>query len=194
MPATFPMQPQAALEAAVLAALHGRLGYTTATAGRAFDGQPPPRCGKVFAAVWSDGRRGSNSGESLHESFSVNVTLTVRCEQPFDRWLTHRDDLETRLNKIRAYVHGDRWDFRISNAANALCGYRNAGDHTTDQPAGFLGSLMFLGYDPIREVGADWFHADPTDARAAEKNMGFAQTARFGNAERVETMDNQALG
>lgn len=189
MPATYPMQPQAALYAAVIDALRTKLGYSTATCGRGHLGQPPPRAGSVYAAVWGDGRRGNGDRRpNLDMVFGVNVTVTVRAEQPFDRWDRHEDELEARLNAVAAYVNADATDYRIANAANVLAGFRRSGDtsRASAAPVGFCEGLAFEGFDPVREAGPDWFHADAQNPQAAERNLGFAQTARFGRARRVQ--------
>jgi hypothetical protein len=179
---------QAALEEATAAAIRAQLGYTVAQCRRTFDAQPYPVCGKVFVAVWGDGRRGNGERRpNLDMVFAVNVTLTVRAEQPFDRWVGQRDDMEARLNAIVACVHADATDFRIANAANDLAGFRRSGDTSRAATAavGFCEGLCWEGTEAVQRCYADWFHADPESPAAAERNMGFAQTARFGRARRL---------
>jgi hypothetical protein len=178
-----PLQPQQALETAVVnAVIAADLGYTAlnGTIGRTFDDRPPPSCGEVYVAVWSDNSRESTARTCLDERFQLCVTITLRASKtPFDRRVQVRDDLELRMNQIRALVHGDSWNFGITNAANALADF---GDSPTKRPR-FAEALAFLGLDAIREVDASWFHARPSDQPA-----GVAQTARFGRSRRLQDM------
>lgn len=176
-------EPQAALEAAVAAAIiastppNSLAAYTRATCSRTFDAQPPPACGQVFVAVWFDGRRTSEGRTALNETFGVNVTVTMRVHQPYDRLVQHRDDLEVRANAIRALLHADNYDYRISRAANVLAGF----DQTPSQRVGFCESLTFEGMDAVQLVGGNWFHAPPD-----KLEVGLAQTLRFGKARRIQ--------
>lgn len=178
------LEPQDALEAAVVAAIIARGApgggeYPPSQVRQMFDGTPEPRCGSVFISVWYDGQRGSQSRTALDEIFGVYVTLTIRCTQPFDRWLTHRQDLERRCNAIRALIHRDSLDFSICRAAAKLAGYDGA-----NQPTGYREALAFDGMDRVEAKGPDHFSAEADDARA----VGLAQRIRFGKARRVQAM------
>ncbi len=179
-----PLEPQDALEAAVVNVIlaSGAPGggeYPVSQVKQMFDGQPEPRAGNIFISVWHDGRRASEMRTCLNEVFGVYVTLTIRCTQPFDRWLLHRQDLEKRLNTIRALIHRDSLNFFICRAAAALAGYDGTG-----QPVGFREALAFDGFDPIEVQGPSWFSAEPDDARG----VGLSQRARFGKARRVQAL------
>ena len=176
------LEPQAALEQAVLAAIQaaplGGFTWTSYNSGRTFDGEPPPRCGNYWLSIWSRGDRTSEAKTSLNEMFKVFATLTIRATQPYDRLLAHRDDLEAKLNRISALIHQDVWSYTVSRAADTLASLDGSG-----QPVGYREGLMFEGYDPVELKGGAWFHADP-----AKTEVGLAQTARFGKCRRVRAV------
>jgi hypothetical protein len=180
------LEPQDALEQAVLAAIlaagePGGTAYPANQVKQMFDGTPEPRCGNVFVAVWSEGWRGSQSRTSLDELFQVFVTVTIRCTQPFDRWLHHRQDLERRINRIRALIFSDMNNYNISNQASALAGYDQGAAPRT---VGFREALAFDGCDRVETKGPDWFSAEAGDSRA----VGLAQRIRFGRGRRVQAL------
>lgn len=173
-----PLDPQAALEQACVNAIKTSLSYAAKDCQRCFDGQPPPLCGPVFCSVWHDNSRTCNSrGDALDEQFGVYVTLTIRTVQPYDRLVQHRDDMERRMNAIRALIHKDSLNFSISNAAAVLADL----DSGASRPIGFREGLAFERFDAIQLVGGSWFRADPSSTEC-----GLAQTARFGKSRRVQ--------
>jgi len=186
-----PLQPQAALETAVLNALLAQapagLEYPASQCKRMYDGQPPPKAGNVFVSVWYDAQRGSLGQRTyLGELFGVYITLTLRFVLPFDRWVQHRDDMEARANAIKVLICQDTWNYSIINAANTLAGFRNSGTGSTQAPVGWCEALVFQGFDPIQDVGPDWFHAHVE--HAAERNVGIAQRIKFGMAKRIQAI------
>lgn len=172
-----------ALEQAVVNAIAAAgLGYSEAggTIANTFDGRPPPACGQVFVAVWSDGARDSRQRGALEEVVGVKVTVTLRLSSaPFDRWILVRRDLEVRLNAIRALVHRDSLTHAIINAAAVLADLEPSTGGAPTKRVGYRAGLGFLNFDPWQEVGGDWFHAKGIAA-------GIAQTANFGGAVRVQ--------
>lgn len=189
-----PYQPQAALERAVVTILQtsenatpAGLGWTARECGRTYDGRPMPNMGgEWFAAVWHDGSRqaGPNVATCLEEDHGVYVTVTVRTNRiPFDRWHEHlRDQLEYRVNQVRALLGRDTYNNRVINAANALADFRSAGHPGGSYRVGFTGLWLWQGDDPIQEVGPEWFHArlDQTDI------CGLAQRVKFGGIKRIQ--------
>lgn len=169
------LEPQAAIESAVLRSIRSIPGgrFTTKNSDRMYNGEPPPASGPFFVAVWSGGGRQSTSDTSLTEVFRLAVTVTIRAEKPWDRWLAMRDELERMLNLVRAVVHVDCLNNKIQREASALM----AADGT-DQRVGFRDRLMLEGFDDAQHVGCDWFKADPENSGPGD--AGLAQTARFG--------------
>jgi len=145
-----------------------------------FDGEPPPRCGNVWASVWHDGGRTSEMRTCLNEVHGVYVTLTIRLTRPFDQWVQHRDELELRANDIRALIHKDQYNFAICRAAAVLAEF----DQTGSQPIGWREALMFDGFDAIQTVGNAWFKANPDSG----PEVGIAQRIRFGKARRIQAL------
>jgi len=168
------MTPQESLELAVVAAIQNDLGWTGAAnfVARTFDGEPPPRMGHLFVAVWSDNSQGTHSRDFLERDFKVFVTVTLRCSFPFDRWIEHRDDLNDRVERIIGLIHKDLSAHSITNAAEVF--YSPDDDH-------FIEALGFVGADAIRVVGAEWFKVEPSSGQ-----IGIAQTLRFGGNRRKE--------
>lgn len=176
------LEPQAALEQAVLEAIGAQLSYSAEQSGRTFDGRPPARAGGVWVAVWGTGRRtpGKAMGTALDQVLDVMVTVSIRLSLPFDRWVRHRDDLEARLNAIIAVVNRDRRDFSIARAANVLAGYRTA-SQVGASTVGFCEGLRWEETQAGREVGGEWFAAG-----GQGNKQGWAQTARFGGARHLQ--------
>lgn len=186
------LSPQAALEQAVVNAIQAMTGgdFTYATDAycrRMYDGHPPPLMGNYFVSVWYDARRDSSAKRTyLDELFGVYLTITLRFVQPFDRWLVHRDEMEARANALKVLICQDSYNYSIINAANILAGFRSSGQSPASQPVGWCEALVFQGYDPMQEVGADWFraHVNSTSLR----DMGIAQRLKFGLARRVQSI------
>lgn len=188
------LQPQAALEQAMVNLLlrptevdKPGLGLPQAMCGRTYDGQPPPRCGDVYYAVWSkSGRHGVvRHAVGIEEVYTVLVTITLRTSRyPFDRWLVPRDDLEARANAVTNLVAKDALDYRISKEADRLAGL----DHgrSVSRPIGFVEALNYEDMGDIEEVGPPWFHAE-SESDAAEA-VGITQVLRFGGNKRIRSL------
>jgi hypothetical protein len=185
---TDPLEAQAALEQAVVDLLRATppvgLGLRRAECERMYDGQPPPAAGDFFASVWYDGQRGTTSQRTnLDEIFGVYVTLTVRFTLTPDRWVKHRDFLEKRANQVKALLAKDARDYRVVRAAARLAGLRNPGSGDFGRPPGWTLGLVFMGFDALAPVGADWFSAESRDA-----HIGAYQRIRFGQAQRIQAV------
>lgn len=185
------MEPQAALETAVLNALKNssHTCIRNAQIARMCDGRPRPVCGNVFISVWSDGSRNGDVQRRtmLPEIMGVKVTATVRFLVPFDRRVKHRDDLEEILNRVVEVVHKDLYDHAILNAANDLASLE-APDPASQLPAGLVEALTFMNYEPVMEVGPDWFFTNMEVQGFSEKDFGLAQTVNFGQAARYRSL------
>lgn len=178
------LEPQAAVEEAVLRAIRAIPGglYTSKNSGRMYDGEPPPACGGVWVSVWSDLSRESRSDVMLDEFFNCSVTLTLRSSQvPWDVWIRLRDDMERRLNQIRAVVHRDCLYNAIQREASALM----ASDGE-DQRVGFRERLKYEGIQGVQHVGPNWFKAEVD--RATEADSGLACTVRFGGLRLTQAL------
>jgi hypothetical protein len=180
-----PLEPQAALETAIRDLIRAQLNYTPEQCECMFNGEPPGRCGKIFVSVWSDNSRTSEMRTCLNEVLGARVTVTIRFVQPFDRWVKHRYELEARCNAIRALVHSDQYDFRVTRLANQLAGFDSFANRSKATPVGFREALMFEGFDPIQAVGPSWFKAE---LEGATLEVGAAQTIRFGKSRRVQAL------
>lgn len=186
-PAVPPMEPQAALEQAacdyLLARLGETFGYTAKNLGRNFDGRPPPYSGLWYVSVWHTGERSNNPSarDYLDERHGLSVTLSYRVQAPFDRRVVARDEMERRMNAVRAALHGDCSLWVVSNAAGELA---NIGHTLGRKGVGFIEGLQLTGLSEVNEVGPDWFQAD---SRQSASLTGFAQTASFQGPRRMQT-------
>lgn len=178
------LEPQAAYEQAVVNAIRAQLGYPESQCGRGLDGRPPPACGPVWVSVWGEGKRPADPpDDNLDERFGVNVTVTIRTAAAWDRIIRHRDELEGRVNAIRALVQRDSLDHSLKNAANALAGRTHSAADTARR-VGFCEPLALEGIDAVRECGEDWFMAK-SKAKGGPP-AGLAQTVRFGGARLLQ--------
>jgi hypothetical protein len=177
---------QSALEEAVRDLLRARLDLSPAECDCTFDGEPPPRCGQRFVAVWSDEAHlpGPANGVALDEYHGVVVTATVRFSLPFDRWREERARLRALSRRVIVELARDRWDNRVINAANALAGMRG-GASAAAKPVGFTEGLYWAGSEPVRKVGPDWFHGS---IDSGDHEVGAAQSHRFTGARRVQAL------
>lgn len=178
------MEPQAAIEAAVLRTIRAipGAGYDTHNSGRTFNEEPPPRCGSSWVSVWHDLSRRSEMDTCLNEVFGCYVTITMRSgAEPWDYWVRLRDEIERRGNEIRAAVHVDCLFGRIQREASALMGADGS-----NQRIGFRDRLAFQDFAGLRKVGPDWFKADLERISAAD--AGLALTLRFGGLRLIQAL------
>lgn len=149
-------------------------------------GQPPPRCGKWFLAVWAGGSRNFGGNRYvLDREYDVVVTMTMRINEPFDRIYQILDEASTgfydRSDAIIGLIHKDSYNFNVSNQANTIL----TDPSTGDEPVGFRVPLAFLDDSGPRLVGPDWFHADPESGE-----FGVVMDMRFGRARRLQNLAN----
>jgi hypothetical protein len=168
--------PQAALEAAAAQLIRETLRLDPSACGRQFDGRPPPSAGDAYYSVWSKGARESPAPVPLDERLGVNVTVTLRLKRPRDRWVEDRDDLERRLNEVRAILHADSTNQRLINLAGELGGRGQAGTRHVN----FCQALYLLKFEPLVVAPGEWFQS----GKGGE--AGLAQTAVFGGARLVQ--------
>lgn len=181
MPPTSPLEPQAALETAVRDLVRTRLHYPAGVCGRTFDEHPPPFAGPHYVGVWSPADRDSSQRACLDERLGLRVTLTLRVNVPYDRKVELRDELERRLNAIRALLHQDSDSWLVIQEANKLAALAYAAGAGV-RGVGFCEGLMFEGFDSVQEVGGEWFQGQSQKPQVT----GIQQTARFGRARRVQ--------
>lgn len=145
-----------------------------------FDGQPPPMCGELFVAVhasdWS-----CSENESLEEVYGVNVTVTIRVAKvPLDRMGPNAlvgpagKSLDDWLEKIRVSLHSN---YDVMSRANTAI---------TTAANGFVEPLRFRGAGRPEPKAPDWFSSEDSASVA----VGLAQTLRFGDAKRVQTIES----
>lgn len=179
---TVKLSPQTALEQALLEAIRAALpGWSDVNSGRMHDGRPKAIKSGLWLSVWSRGDRTSDQRSCLRETFGLAWTLTVHGgKRPRDRWAELRDDLHLRMDAIRAVVHQDSRDGRIVRAADALMAREVMdglpGSVSATKRVGFQRGLMFAGFDPIEDRGAEWFGAETGGV------AGFCQTGRATGA------------
>jgi hypothetical protein len=175
---------QIALRDVILA---GQIGFGREQCEVMPEGKPTPRCGELFLAI-HDGGRTNSKQNSLDEIYDVIATFTMRTKKiPYDKLGTHmlcsEGGFHDKVDEIKTFVHMNY--LTIMNAANTIIT-----DYATTKGwvsvYGFSEPLMYLGDDPTRFVGADWFHADPDSMEA-----GLVQDLRFGRARRLQKIELQ---
>jgi hypothetical protein len=180
------LDPLDAVEIAVRDTIRAsNLGYQSGQVDCTYRGQPPPRMGSVFVAVWSPGdtRTGlDNPRDAWSESMTVNVTVTLRLTKAFDHWIDHRRELKFRVRQIAQLIHADVLDFRVTNRAKALLGELGT--------QGWIEPIAWLRTEGWQPQGPDWFHSPPTEEAQIREN-GLSQTAVFGNGLRIEYIQAQ---
>jgi hypothetical protein len=154
-----------------------------------FDGMPPARCGNLFIAIHHDNSRGSEWRTALMEIFGVWITVTLRCTQPFDRWVKHKDELEKHTNAIRDVVARDCFDYSISQLADKLSGLAPPGEFNINKEVSYVEGLAWEGNDPLQEVGPEWFNAG-VEGGGGKVECGLTQRMRFGGNKRVRRFQN----
>jgi hypothetical protein len=183
------LEAQAALEAAVLETIRGLTyqgtRYNEANCDRTFDDRPHPRAlGPVWVSVWDDNSVKAGELTHLKEEVDVRVTITLRHQLPFDRWVEERDQLSDRMGQVVAAIARDSWNYVITNRANTLAGF---GDGQT-KDIGYRKPLHFENSDGIQPVTADWFHGEPPGDGGGEDQVGIMQTAYFTGATRYRRL------
>lgn len=143
-----------------------------------FDGRPLPHHGENFIAVHPGGWRNSYD-EGIEELFDLNLTVSVKGGKvPLDRWGPElMENASTGLSKIveklRVMVHSN---YTILSDANTII---------TASANGFITPPFFRdGGQPQPKSGKWW------SARGKEEWGGLAQTLRFSDIQRDQTIES----
>ncbi|HMP07592.1 MAG TPA: hypothetical protein PJ982_14680 [Lacipirellulaceae bacterium] len=153
------------------------------------DGQPFPIAGDLFVAVWPGYWRdqGSN-GESLHEGYGGNVTVSLRCAHvPRDRigvevLAKASIGLLAICEKVRASIHMDPSNL-IDGGVQKSSVMMRANQIIGAAANGFVVPLQFQDGGRAEQKSGSWWSAK------GEPMAGLAQTVTFGGAERVQPID-----
>lgn len=147
-----------------------------------FDGRPLPAQAEVFVAIWPAGWS-NQYDEGIEEILGCNITVSIKGGKvPLDRWgpemmVKAAAGLDFVLEKVRARVHSN---YVIMNAANTTI---NSSLGTSN---GFIRPLYFRdGGSPMPKPGSWW------TGRGKEPFAGLAQTQRYGDAQRDQTIESQ---
>ncbi len=179
-----------ALELAVRDSIRSTLAIGQALCEVMENGQPPPRCGKVFYAVHGAGVTQSCQN-SIDELYAITVTITLRINEPFDSLGTALTDkalvgMHDRIQALK-YIHMSPASYAIMNAANTYI--KTAAEALASPPAqvyGFCEPLQFLSAElPPEIVGAEWFKAAPE-----AQMIGIKSAVKFGKARRFQPNSN----
>lgn len=145
-------------------------------------GQPHPRAGKRFCGIWGAGSTSSQEC-SLEESFAVDVVVSYRVNEPFDRigsdttyglqiHALYGASLDVWADTIKALLVNKRWE--IVSDANALI--NTAQGATVD---GFKEPPFFRG-QTLELVSGEWFHS------TSQKECGLVRRLHFDGATRIQ--------
>lgn len=164
-----------------------------------FDGRPHPGCGKLFFAV-HHGRRQNNLLTGDESSFGVNVTISARANEPFDRIGTHlidwADGVMAWANRVWSCIFANQWGsspLGVMNLANTyLPGW------STSDTYGWTEALYPVLINEAQPVRADWFSASEEQpqnrARIPSSGTmpyaGLAVTVQFVGAKRLQRLDD----
>lgn len=156
------------------------------------DGRPPPRAGKVFAAV-HDGRSRSTADNQLHEYYDFSVTLTMRVTVPLDRVgdqqiarnvarapLGNREGFNAKVEQLRALLHMN-WKMTVQTGQTPASANDNLSNWLTGTVYGFDEPARYRGEETPKLVGGEWFGAEP-DAT----EVGIKAELRFEGARRFQ--------
>lgn len=152
-----------------------------------FDGQPPPNCGELFAAV-HPGDWQATDVEGIDERYGFDITVTVRVGKvPRDEIGLNAlvgptgKSLDDWLEKIRALLHLDNQADQVLSSANMIIG---AGAN------GFVEPPRFRGASLPEPRGPEWFLAE-AHSHGPMPPVGLSQTLTFGGARRVQRMESE---
>ncbi len=171
-----------ALLLAVESRLQTALSLTSANVGVQLDGIPPPFSGQLYVAVHPGGFTADDTGLSLHESYDLSVTVSMRAGYaPKDRiasdlGTTATTGIYARAEAIRAALHMNE---ATRAAANVTIG---AGEN------GFYHPLKFRSATPPQWQGSQWFGSEE-DGDAPD---GVSITLSFGGAMRAQVIEEQS--
>lgn len=140
------------------------LGLANENCDVTFDGRPNPNCGKIFVAV-HHGRRNNQLLTGDESMFGVDVTISARANEPFDRIGPNLVDWAYGVmawgDKVWAVIFGNQWGnspLGIMNRANQYL-IPASGDSIPDDAYGWTEALYPTGMSQAEAVRADWFSA-----------------------------------
>jgi len=156
-------------------------------------GMPPPWAGEeyvgLYATGWEPGELSRISDRAIDEIYSFAVTITRRIGfSPGDRrsgeiYYIVSDGMEARARQITAAILKKRLEI-CGDANTRLQQITERGTITNGL---FVEPLRWQGTDAEpREVGPEWFSANPDDNRA----YGFALDIRFGDIRRIHNVSS----
>lgn len=168
------------------------IGYGVAECEIMDSGEPPPRCGNVFASV-HDGMSRSDADNQLYELYSFAVTLTMRVTVPMDRMgdqLIYRNLMREQARKqgfyakadqLRALIHMN-WSMVVLQNQTPASANDNLSNWlpTGTTVYGFLEPQRFINMEFPKVMGGQWFSAEPEAEDAGVKStLVFARCKRF---------------
>jgi len=146
-----------------------------------FDGRPLPAQAEISVMI-HPARWSNQYDEGIEEIHGTNITVSVKGGKvPLDRWgpelmMKAAAGLDFVLEKIKAHVHSN---YDIMNAANTLI------NSTLGTSNGFVRPLFFRDGGSPQPKGGSWW-----TARGKERMGGLAQTLRFDDAQRDQTVES----
>lgn len=143
--------------------------------------KPKPSCGQRFLSVWmsswSPGDQDLNRG--IDEYYTITCTWSYRSGYaPIDLqggeiYIKHLEGIEAATRSLLPLIHQN---IELMTAANNLI---------QDSSYKIVEPFRWLGGDAVPTiVGAEWFWSETDD-----KQAGFVQEIRFGNARRLQPIN-----
>lgn len=173
-----PLNPQQAIETAIVQVLRDSLKLNSNQCDRTLDGRPGAKGSALFVGVWSDGARTSSSRVALDEKYGACVTVTAQIFEPMDRAYIAKDRAEIVLNQVRSIIHNDTWNNAIRRKSNELAGLGTE----SNRNIGFTESLYLMGVDSWQEKSGEWFLS------LNATKTGIAWTARFFGMRLIQSV------
>lgn len=169
-----------------------KVGYGHAECEIMDDGRPPPRAGKVFAAI-HDGAARCDTDNNLDERYEFTITLTMRVTVPIDRAgdqliarnavrdLARRQGFYARADQLRDLVHMNWGWVVLRNQTPPSANDNIATWVETGTVYGFCEPMRYRGMEFPKVVGGEWFGAEPT-----AEDVGVKSALTFGRCRRLQ--------
>ena len=156
-------------------------------------GQPPARCGNVFAAVHGGkAYPGSANDNNLYELYKFSVTLTMRVAVPPDRVgdqviarnlhlvpLAQRQGFNAKVEQLRAFLHMN-WNIVVIQEQEPNSANDNLIEWCDGTVYGFCEPMRYMGAEVPVLVGGEWMSAKPNATDFALKSeLQFDGVKRF---------------
>lgn len=159
--------------------LNGGLAIPASDCDVMGDGRPAPNCGKWFYAV----HQGSRSNQWLlgdESTFGVNVTISGRANEPFDRIGTNLVDLlnglDDKADAVWTCIFAHQWTGQIPGTVGVMT-RANTILSAPESSYGWTEALYPTSMTEPQPVTPDWFSA--SEAQQHKKQAAWGEKMPF---------------